>query len=126
MGYRFQFEVQDTRFSDDLRENGVVIDLSQMRAITVDPVARTAHVQAGATGELIEAAENTGWRPLQNRLQRWHDRTDPGGGYGSLIGVYGLAADNLLSTGRHCRRAAYYREHRRASRPALGTTRRRR
>jgi len=32
-----------------------------MRAITVDPVARTAHVQAGATaGELIEAARKYG------------------------------------------------------------------
>jgi len=28
---------------------GVVIDLSQMRTVTVDPDQRTAHVQAGAT-----------------------------------------------------------------------------
>jgi len=61
MGYRFQFECRTRNFGRSLRENGVVIDLSQMRAITVDPVARTAHVQAGATaGELIEAAEKYG------------------------------------------------------------------
>jgi len=97
-----------------------------MRAITVDPVARTAHVQAGATaGELIEAAEKIRVGDhYRNRLSV--------GMTGLTLGrlwfadrVYGLAADNLLSTGRHCRRAAYYREHRRASRPALGTTRRR-
>jgi len=41
MGYRFQFEVRTRDFGRSLRENGVVIDLSQMRA-TVDPVARTA------------------------------------------------------------------------------------
>jgi len=44
-------------FGRSLRENGVVIDL-QMRSVTIDPVARTAQVQAGATaGDLIEAAE---------------------------------------------------------------------
>jgi FAD/FMN-containing dehydrogenase len=38
-----------------LSENGVAIDLSQMRAVTIDPDARTAHVQGGATiGDLKE------------------------------------------------------------------------
>jgi FAD/FMN-containing dehydrogenase len=44
-----------------LSENGVTIDLSQMRAVTIDPEARTAHVQGGATaGDLIEAAQKYG------------------------------------------------------------------
>lgn len=38
-----------------LSENGVAIDLSQMRAVTIDPDARTAHVQGGAIiGDLKE------------------------------------------------------------------------
>jgi FAD/FMN-containing dehydrogenase len=44
-----------------LSENGVTIDLSQIRAVTIDPEARTAHVQGGATaGDLIEAAQKYG------------------------------------------------------------------
>src|SRR5262245_46234396 len=31
-----------------LCDDGIVIDLSAMRAVSVDPVARTAHVQGGA------------------------------------------------------------------------------
>jgi len=38
-----------------------------------------------------------GWQQPQEHLQRWHGWTYLGGGYGSLIGAYGLAADNLLS-----------------------------
>jgi len=41
-------------------ENGVVIDLSQMKTVTIDP-ARTAQIQAGATaGDLIETAQQYG------------------------------------------------------------------
>ena len=42
-------------------EDGVVIDCSQMRAITIDPAARTARAQGGATaGDLIDAAQHDG------------------------------------------------------------------
>lgn len=48
-------------FGRSLIENGVVIDLSQMRAVTVDPDTRTAQIQAGATAsDLIEAAQQYG------------------------------------------------------------------
>ncbi len=48
-------------FGRSLRENGVTIDLSQMRAVIIDPVARTAQVQVGATADdLIEAAQQYG------------------------------------------------------------------
>ena len=39
----------------------MVIDLSQMRAVTVDPDTRTAQIQAGAAAsDLIEAAQQYG------------------------------------------------------------------
>ncbi len=48
-------------FGRSLLGNGVVIDLSQMKAVTVDPNKRTAQIQAGATaGDLIEAAQQYG------------------------------------------------------------------
>jgi FAD/FMN-containing dehydrogenase len=44
-----------------LSENGVAIDLSQMRSVTIDPDARTARIQGGATiGDLLEAAQKHG------------------------------------------------------------------
>jgi len=92
-----RFEVLDTRiFGRSLVENGVVIDLSQMKTVTVDPDTRTAN-----------SSWSNGWRPdraqqyglvnnHRNDLQRWHGWTYLRRGYGSLIGAYGLA-DNLLS-----------------------------
>ncbi|WP_250126765.1 FAD-binding oxidoreductase [Chroococcidiopsis sp. CCMEE 29] len=86
-------------FGRSLRENGVVIDLSQMRAVTVDPVARTAQVQSGATiGDLIEAAQKYGLATATGTISSvGMTGLTLGGGYGPLIGAYGLAADNLLS-----------------------------
>jgi FAD/FMN-containing dehydrogenase len=86
-------------FGRSLRENGVVIDLSQMRAVIVDPVARIAHVQSGATaGDLIEAAEKYGLATTTGTISSvGMTGLTLGGGYGPLIGAYGLAADNLLS-----------------------------
>jgi FAD/FMN-containing dehydrogenase len=86
-------------FGRSLRENGVVIDLSQMKTITVDPVAHTAQVQSGATaGELIGAAEKYGLATTTGTVSSvGMTGLTLGGGYGSLIGAYGLAADNLLS-----------------------------
>ncbi|MBD2309585.1 FAD-binding oxidoreductase [Chroococcidiopsis sp. FACHB-1243] len=86
-------------FGRSLRENGVAIDLSQMKTITVDPVARTAQVQSGVTaGELIGAAEKYGLATTTGTVSSvGMTGLTLGGGYGSLIGAYGLAADNLLS-----------------------------
>jgi len=53
-------------FGRSLRENGIVIDLSQMKAITV---ARTAQVQSGATaGELISSRTIRVSDDYRNRL----------------------------------------------------------
>ncbi len=86
-------------FGRSLRENGVVIDLSQMRSVTIDPVARTAQIQAGATmGNLIEAAEKYGLATATGTISGvGMTGLTLGGGYGPLIGAYGLVADNLLS-----------------------------
>ncbi len=82
-----------------LSENGVAIDLSQMRAVTIDPDKRTAHVQGGATaGDLIEAAQNYGLATATGTISSvGMAGFTLGGGYGPLTGAYGLGADNLLS-----------------------------
>ncbi|MEH2381485.1 MAG: FAD-dependent oxidoreductase [Nostoc sp.] len=82
-----------------LSENGVTIDLSQMRSVTIDPDARTAHVQGGATAsDLMEAAQKYGLATATGNCSTvGMPGLTLGGGYGPLIGAYGLAADNLLS-----------------------------
>ncbi|CAA0825382.1 FAD-binding Berberine family protein [Striga hermonthica] len=79
----------------------VVLDLQNLRNITVDVVSKTAVVQAGATvGELYYAAANASGGTLGfpaglcttvgvagNFL---------GGGYGMMMRTYGLAADNVV------------------------------
>jgi FAD/FMN-containing dehydrogenase len=86
-------------FGRSLRENGVVIDLSQMRSVTIDPAKHTAQVQAGATaGDLMEAAQKYGLATTTGTISSvGMTGLTLGGGYGSLMGAYGLAADNLLS-----------------------------
>ncbi|RUS93620.1 6-hydroxy-D-nicotine oxidase [Dulcicalothrix desertica PCC 7102] len=78
---------------------GVVIDLSQMKAVTVDPDQRTAHVQAGATiGDLIEATTQYGLVTATGNCSAvGMAGFTLGGGYGPLTGAYGLGVDNLLS-----------------------------
>jgi hypothetical protein len=82
-----------------LVENGIVIDLSQMKAVTIDPDARTARIQGGATaGDLIEAAQKYGLATATGIISSvGMAGFTLGGGYGSLTGAYGLGADNLLS-----------------------------
>ena len=80
-------------------DGGVMIDLSGMTGIHVDPVARTARAQGGVI-----------WRQLDRETQL-HGLAVPGGtvsttgiagltlggGHGWLSGRHGLTADNLLS-----------------------------
>jgi FAD/FMN-containing dehydrogenase len=82
-----------------LCDNGVVIDCSQMRAVAIDPVARTARVEGGATaGDLIEAAQRYGLATTTGTVASvGMAGLTLGGGYGPLMGKCGLAADNLLS-----------------------------
>jgi FAD/FMN-containing dehydrogenase len=80
-------------------EGGLMIDLSLMKDIQVDPVRRTARAQAGLKlGEFDRATQAFGLATTMGVA------TDTGiagltlgGGYGWLAGKYGLACDNLLS-----------------------------
>jgi FAD/FMN-containing dehydrogenase len=79
-------------------DGGLVVDLSLMRGVDVDPESRTARVQGGALWSDVNretavhglavtggAVSTTGVGGLTL-----------GGGLGWLMGLYGLAADNLL------------------------------
>jgi FAD/FMN-containing dehydrogenase len=82
-----------------LCEGGLTIDLSAMRRVTVDPVARIARVEPGAR-----------WAEVDAETQRHGLATTGGtvsgtgvagltlgGGLGWLAGRYGLTCDNLLA-----------------------------
>ncbi len=78
--------------------NGLVVDLSEMRKVIVDPHSRTAVVAGGAQIKdvaaataphgLVAAMGNCGAVGVAGFTL--------GGGYGPLIGRHGLGADNLL------------------------------
>lgn len=80
-------------------DGGLVIDLSPMKGIWVDPARRTVRAQGGVTwGELDRETQAFGLATTGG--------TDPttgiagltlGGGMGWLQGKYGLAVDNLLA-----------------------------
>ena len=81
-----------------LCDGGLLIDMSRMRSVTVDPSARVATVGGGATAAdvmaaaapygLVAAAGNMGVVGMAGLTL--------GGGYGPLNGRFGLALDNLL------------------------------
>jgi FAD/FMN-containing dehydrogenase len=70
-----------------------------MRAVTIDPAARTARIQGGATaGDLMDAAQRAGLATTTGTVSSvGMAGLTLGGGYGPLMGRYGLVADNLLS-----------------------------
>jgi FAD/FMN-containing dehydrogenase len=82
-----------------LRDGGMVVDLTGMRGVTVDPDARVATVQGGAlSSDLIAAAAPHGLVATTGVVSGVGlAGLTTGGGYGPLIGRFGLAADNLLS-----------------------------
>jgi hypothetical protein len=80
-------------------DGGVMIDLSSLKEIHVDPVGRTITAGGGVTwGELNQAAHAHGLATTGGVVSTTGIAgLTLGGGVGWLLGKYGLAIDNLLS-----------------------------
>jgi FAD/FMN-containing dehydrogenase len=78
--------------------NGLVIDLSRMRQVIVDPHSRIAIISGGAQVKDVAAAAAAHGlvAALGNCGEVGMAGLTVGGGYGPLNGRHGLAADNLL------------------------------
>src|SRR5712692_6638364 len=80
-------------------DDGLVIDLSGMKGIRVDPSARTARVEGGCTwGEVDHATHAFGLATPSGIISTTGvGGLTLGGGLGHLTRKYGLAIDNLLA-----------------------------
>jgi hypothetical protein len=78
--------------------DGLVIDLTRMREVVVDPRSQVATVAGGASNKDVAVAAGTHGlvAALGNCGAVGMAGLALGGGYGPLNGLYGLAADNLL------------------------------
>lgn len=80
-------------------DGGVVIDLSRMRSVTVDPDAKTARAQGGATwGDFNAATHAHGLATTGGIISTTGiGGLTLGGGIGYLARRFGLSCDNLVS-----------------------------
>ncbi|USP82809.1 hypothetical protein yc1106_10083 [Curvularia clavata] len=80
-------------------EDGIVIDLSKMRKVIVDPQAKTVTAQGGALWEDVDVeAAKHGLAVVGGTVNHTGIAgLTLGGGYGYLTGKHGLVIDNLLS-----------------------------
>src|SRR5271154_459636 len=80
-------------------EGGLMIDLSPMKSVRVDPVDRTAGAQAGLTwGEFNRETQAFGLATTGGVVSTTGIAgLTLGGGLGWLMGKHGLSCDNLLS-----------------------------
>ena len=108
-------------------DDGLVIDLTEMRAVEVDPIARRATVGGGATWADFDAATQEHGLASTGGIVS-HTGVGGltlGGGMGWLVREHGLAIDNLVAAevvtadGRMLRTSAE-----RAPGPVLGAARR--
>jgi len=80
-------------------DDGLMIDLSAMKGIRVDPVRRTVRAQAGLTlGEFDRETQAFGLATTLGTVSKTGiSGLTLGAGWGHLHGQYGLALDNLIS-----------------------------
>jgi FAD/FMN-containing dehydrogenase len=80
-------------------EGGIVLDLGPMQSIRVDPVARTARVEGGATWNAVDHATHAFGLavPSGTVSSTGVGGLTLGGGIGNLARRYGLTIDNLLA-----------------------------
>jgi FAD/FMN-containing dehydrogenase len=80
-------------------EGGIMLDLSAMKSIRIDPAARTARVEPGVTlGEFDREAQAFGLAtPVGINSTTGIAGLTLGGGFGWISRKYGLTIDNLLS-----------------------------
>lgn len=80
------------------RPGGVVVDLTLMRNVEIDTGRAVATVGGGAlSSDVVSAAEQRGLTAVTGTVGSvGMSGLTLGGGYGPLIGRFGLAADNLL------------------------------
>jgi FAD/FMN-containing dehydrogenase len=79
-------------------DDGIVLDLSPMKGIRVDPVEKMAMVQGGCTwGDIDHATHAFGLATTGGVLSTTGMGLPLGGGIGYLSRQYGLAVDNLAS-----------------------------
>ena len=79
--------------------NGVVIDLSGMKGIAIDPQRRMARAEGGVlSGEMAVAAGRHGFAPVLGQCPGvGATGVTLGGGLGWLSGLHGASCDNLIS-----------------------------
>ena len=80
-------------------DGGLVVDLSRMKGITIDPIRLTARAEPGLTlGEFVGAIEAAGLLTTTGIISgTGMAGLTLGGGMGWLMGKYGLTIDNLLA-----------------------------
>lgn len=81
-----------------LVDGGLVIDLRRMRAVEVDPAARVARVDGGATWEDFDSAAQVHGLAVTGGtfVDTGVGGLSLGGGIGFLLGRFGLTCDNIV------------------------------